>query len=159
MIDSTVIRAHQHATGVKGGQDKQALGRSCGRFSSKLHACCDAPINPIRFILTKGQAGDSPQTIDLLENLPFLGRLADKAYETDLIIELVLNHGALTVIPPKSNRVVERGDDKVLYKERNGIERLFNRLKHYRRITTRYDKTSSSYLGFLALASAMLELS
>jgi transposase len=85
--------------------------------------------------------------------------LADKAYDADFIVEFVTQQGAIVVIPPKSNRVVEREYDKALYKERNWIERLFNRLKHYRRVATRYDKTSSSYLGFLALASTMLWLS
>ena len=135
------------------------MGRSCGGFSSKIHACCDALGNPIRFILTAGQEGDSPQTLDLLAGLPFGGLLADKAYDTDAIVEFVIKQGATVVIPPKSNRVVERDYDKILYKERNWVERLFNRLKHYKRVATRYDKTSASYLGFLALASSMLWLS
>ena len=135
------------------------MGRSCGGFSSKIHACCDALGNPIRFILTAGQEGDSPQTLDLLAGLPFGGLLADKAYDTDAIVEFVIKQGATVVIPPKSNRVVERDYDKILYKERNWVERLFNRLKHYKRVATRYDKTSASYLGFLALASTMLWLS
>ena len=85
--------------------------------------------------------------------------MADKAYDTDAIVEFVIKQGATVVIPPKSNRVVEREYDKALYKERNWVERLFNRLKHYKRVATRYDKTSASYLGFLALASTMLWLS
>ena len=85
--------------------------------------------------------------------------MADKAYDTDAIVEFVIKQGATVVIPPKSNRVVERDYDKILYKERNWVERLFNRLKHYKRVATRYDKTSASYLGFLALASSMLWLS
>jgi len=135
------------------------LGRSCGGFSSKIHACCDALGNPVRFILTAGQESDSPQTLDLLAGLPFLGLLADKAYDTDAIVEFVIKQGATVVIPPKSNRVVEREYDKILYKERNWVERLFNRLKHYKRIATRYDKTAGSYLGFLALTSTILWLS
>ena len=135
------------------------MGRSCGGFSSKIHACCDALGNPVRFILTAGQESDSPQTLDLLAGLPFLGLLADKAYDTDAIVEFVIKQGATVVIPPKSNRVVEREYDKILYKERNWVERLFNRLKHYKRIATRYDKTAGSYLGFLALTSTILWLS
>jgi transposase len=58
MMDSTIVRAHQHAAGAKKGNQNQALGRSCGGFSTKIHAACDALGNPIRFILTGGEASD-----------------------------------------------------------------------------------------------------
>jgi transposase len=84
--------------------------------------------------------------------------LADKGYDADYIVEAVEDMGAIAVIPPKSNRKTERKYDKDLYKERNLIERLFNKLKHFRRIATRYDKTALSFMSFLNIAAIYLWL-
>ena len=84
--------------------------------------------------------------------------LADKGYDADYIIEAVEDMGAIAVIPPKSNRRTPREYDKELYKERNLIERLFNKLKHFRRIATRYDKTALSFMSFLNIAAIYLWL-
>lgn len=84
--------------------------------------------------------------------------LADKGYDADYIIEAVEGIGAMAVIPPKSNRKTSREYDKDIYKERNLIERLFNKLKHFRRIATRYDKTALSFMSFLNVAAIYLWL-
>ena len=84
--------------------------------------------------------------------------LADKGYDADYIIEAVEGIGAMAVIPPKSNRKTSREYDKGIYKERNLIERLFNKLKHFRRIATRYDKTALSFMSFLNVAAIYLWL-
>ena len=82
--------------------------------------------------------------------------LADKGYDADYVVEAAHAVGAAAVIPPKSNRKIQREYDAELYKERNHIERLFNKMKHYRRIATRYDKTATSFLAFLYLAATLL---
>lgn len=82
--------------------------------------------------------------------------LADKGYDADYVVEAAKAVGAKPVIPPKSNRKILREYDQELYKECNHIERLFNKMKHYRRIATRYDKTSVSFMAFLHLAAALL---
>jgi putative transposase len=84
--------------------------------------------------------------------------LADKGYDADYIIEAAQKMGAEAVIPPKSNRIIQREYDKELYKERNFVERLFNKLKNFRRIATRYDKTASAFMGFIHLASILIWL-
>lgn len=84
--------------------------------------------------------------------------LADKGYDADYIIEEVLAKGAEAVIPPKSNRKNPRDYDAFLYKERNKIERMYGKLKHFRRIATRYDKLASSYLSFVFVAAIYLWL-
>jgi transposase len=84
--------------------------------------------------------------------------LADKGYDGDTIREALLLQGILPVIPPKSNRRAPAKCDYRAYKDRNRIERMFNRLKQFRRIATRYDKTARSFLGFLCLAAARLWL-
>ena len=94
----------------------------------------------------------------MIENLKADAVLADKGYDADYIIEAVEGIGAMAVIPPKSNRKTSREYDKDIYKERNLIERLFNKLKHFRRIATRYDKTALSFMSFLNVAAIYLWL-
>jgi transposase len=84
--------------------------------------------------------------------------LADKGYDGDDVRSSLLMQGILPVIPPKANRKEPIACDFKAYKDRNRIERMFNRLKQFRRIATRYDKTALSFIGFLCLAAAKLWL-
>ncbi|MEQ8479902.1 MAG: transposase [Hoeflea sp.] len=84
--------------------------------------------------------------------------LADKGYAGDAVREALILQGILPVISPKSNRRSPAQCDYRAYKDCNRIERMFNRLKQFRRIATRYDKTAKSFLGFLCLAPARLWL-
>jgi transposase len=84
--------------------------------------------------------------------------LADKGYDGDAVREDLLWRGILPIIPPKANRRDPAACDFRRYRDRNQVERLFNRLKQSRRVATRYDKTASSLLGFLSLAAARLWL-
>jgi transposase len=144
--------------GRKKGVQNQALGRSCGGFSTKIHAACDALGNPIRFILTGGEASDYTQALALLDGVKASAILADKGYDADYVVAAAEAMGADVVIPPKSNRKNPRDLDKNLYKERNLIERMFNKIKHFRRVATRYDKTASAYLSFVLIAGICLWL-
>jgi transposase len=136
----------------------QALGRSRGGFTTKIHALCDRLGYPIKFILTGGQEADCTQAIPLLEGFSAEAILADKGYDSNAIVEFVEKIGAKVVIPPKKNRLVQRDYDKILYKERNRVERLFNKLKHFRRVATRYDKLDVTFLAFVYLASTFILL-
>jgi len=82
--------------------------------------------------------------------------LADKGYDSDNVRSALLMKGILPVIPPKANRREPIACDFRAYKDRNRVERMFNRIKQFRRIATRYDKTAASYMGFMALAAAKL---
>jgi transposase len=115
----------------------------------------DARGQPLRFILTGGQAGDSPHAIPLLTEIKASHVIADKGYDSDGILKFVHGQGAVAVIPPRSNRKVQREYDRELYKERNLIERAYNKLKHWRRIATRYDRRSIYFLAVLHLAAAV----
>lgn len=84
--------------------------------------------------------------------------LADKGYDGDSVREELLIHGIRPVIPPKANRKVPPFCDYRAYRDRNRIERMFNRLKQFRRIATRYDKTRKSFEAFLVLAAAKIWL-
>ena len=110
---------------------------------------------PIRFILTGGQAHDAPQAIPLLSGIEATHVIADKGYDSGEVLEYVQGQGAIAVIPPRSNRRVQRDYDTEPYKERNCIERAFNKLKGWRRIATRYDRRSLYFLSVLHLAAAI----
>ena len=141
-----------------GGQASQALGRSRGGFSTKIHIAVDALGNPLRLILTAGQRHDSPQAAHLIENYEPLALIADKGYDSDALIEAVTARGIVAVIPPKKNRLVQREYDQHLYRERYLIECFINKIKHYRRVFARFEKLSKNYLGFLSFVSALVWL-
>jgi transposase len=141
-----------------GGQASQALGRSRGGFSTKIHIAVDALGNPLRLLLTAGQRHDSPQAVHLIEDYAPLALIADKGYDSDPLIESVAAKGILAVIPPRKNRLVPREYDQRLYRERHLIECFINKIKHYRRVFSRFDKLSKNYLGFLSFVSALVWL-
>ena len=134
------------------------MGRSRGGFSTKLHASVNGLGLPVELRLTPGQQADITQAELLLEGYQPDAVLADKGYDADALVKSIEAQGAEAVIPPKSNRKEPRDYDKDLYKERNLVERFMNRIKHYRRIATRYEKTSRNFLGFVHVASIMVLL-
>jgi len=138
-----------------GGQEKQALGRSRGGFSTKIHGLCDALGNPLDFILTGGEKADCKQAIPLIRNKKYGALLADKGYDTDAIVAHVTEGGAVCVIPPKKNRKVQRDYDEELYKERHKVECMFGFFKHYRRLFSRFEKVASRFQAFLHFAAAL----
>lgn len=124
-------------------------------MSTKLHLAVDAAGNPLRLILTAGQIADIDCALALVDKLRYGALIADKGYDANALVEAVEANGAQAVIPPRSNRLNPRSYDHLLYRHRNLIERFFNRIKHYRRIATRYDKLARSYLAFVQLACAI----
>ncbi|MCX9155352.1 IS5 family transposase, partial [Niveibacterium sp. 24ML] len=107
---------------------------------------------------TGGEAGDSPQALPLLGALKPNSLSADKAYDTDAILEHLNDHGIEAVIPPRSHRIVQRAFDRHQYKNRNLVERFFCRIKHFRRIATRYDKLAERFAAFVALSASVIWL-
>ncbi len=143
----------------KNRQSDEALGRSRGGYSSKIHVTVDALGNPRRVMLTGGQVHDLMIASSLIENEQTGAVVADKAYDSDHFIAFIEQRAAQVVIPPKANRLEQRVYDENLYADRNKVERFFNRLKHYRRLATRYEKTARNFLAFWQLAcSVMLTL-
>lgn len=158
MIDGSVVRVHQHGAAEKTQQDEQAQGKSVGGLSTKIHAAVDGLGNPVRFILTRGQDSEYKQASALIEGFETDYVLADKGYDSNEFIEIIEQNGATAVIPPRKNRIDERDFDKVLYKERNLVERLFQKLKSYRRIATRYERSVTHYYSLLYLVSSVIWL-
>jgi transposase len=142
----------------KRGSEDEAIGRSRGGLSTKVNIGVDALGNPVRFILTPGQVHDICQAEGLISGLPFENLLADKGYDSDKFRAAIAERGAEAVIPSNRSRSQAIPHDKDLYKERNLVERFINKIKHYRRIATRYEKTALSYLSMLSLVGAMIWL-
>ncbi|MGJ0492575.1 transposase [Methylobacter sp.] len=112
------------------------------------------------FILTAGQASDIGQAENLLAVTPEGVRalLGDKGYDSDAFIQALQDKGIEPVIPPRSNRLNPRQCDSSLYKERHLIECFFNKIKHYRRVFSRFEKLARNYVGFIRFVSALVWL-
>ncbi len=135
------------------------MGRSRGGLTTKIHAVVDARGLPIRLGLSPGQAYDGEAAMELLNALPEDAMvLADKAYDANAIREMIDGQGAWANIPPKSNRKDPICFSPHLYKARNLVERFFNKIKHFRRIATRYDKLAANYMAMIKLASVRVWL-
>ncbi|AKR47774.1 transposase [Acetobacter pasteurianus] len=108
--------------------------------------------------ITPGQDADITQAEPLLENIELDAFLADKAYDADRLIDRLIQRGITPVIPPKRNRTTRRKTVFSLYRERNLVERFFNKLKQFRAIATRYDKLKSTFLAAVQFASIIILL-
>ncbi|WP_234422032.1 IS5 family transposase [Streptomyces sp. CB00316] len=183
-VDSTIVRAHQHAAGARprGAPGRRAadhaIGRSRGGLTTKVHLAADSHCRPLAFHLTAGQVGDAPSFAHVMACLRVPRRrgrprtgpdvvLADKAYSSRAIREHLRKRGIRAVIPvpadQRSHRL-HRGSrggrppafDREAYEQRNTVERCINRLKQWRGIATRYEKTATIYLAGLHAAGIFL---
>lgn len=159
ILDSTVIRAHPCAAGAPKKKGGQALGRSRGGFSTKIHVSVDGLGNPLRYRLTAGQRHDITQAEALVIDLDFDRLIADKSYDADDFIQLIIEeHEAEVVIPSRAKRKNPRDYDVHFYKERHLVECFINKIKHYRRIFSRFEKLADRYLGFLNFVGLLIWL-
>ena len=160
-VDSTVVRAHQHAAG--GRAEDRALGRSRGGFGTKVHiAACDER-TALGAVLTGGQAGDAPAFDAVMWDLPdetaATAVVADRAYDGDAIRADLAGAGLGAVIPSRRNRVEPIPHDAGAYEGREEAERLNSRVKRMRRVATRYEKLGSVFLAMMhvsCVASTLL---
>jgi transposase len=140
----------------------QAIGRSRGGPSTKIHALCGSESEALDLRLTAGQAGEAPrgeEMIDAIDTREGIAQAAmDKAYDSTAIRAKLAAKGIEPVIPPKSNRLDVIRYDKEQYQQRNKVERLFNKLKQFRRVATRYEKLTAMFLGFVILALIVIML-
>ena len=142
----------------RGNQAREALGRSRGGFSTKIHLRTNAKGDPLTFDVTGGEAHEVKgyDTLMKLHDVDPDRLLGDKGYDSDEIRDDLVERGIEPVIPPRSNRKTQIEYDREAYKRRNLIERCVNRLKQFRRIATRYEKTARAYLSMLCIAAARL---
>jgi transposase len=127
-------------------------------LTTKIHALVDALGNPANLMLTAGQTHDLACAQDLIESADPGALIGDKAYDADPLIDTLAQRAITPVIPPKANRKIKRDCDFALYRERNLIERFFNKIKHFRAIATRYDKLARNFLAAVQLVSAIILL-
>ena len=128
-------------------------------MSTKIHAMVDALGNPVGFFLTGGQAHDLVGADHLLPTVQADTLIADKAFDADKrVLEPLAAAGKAAVIPPKANRKLSREYDRDLYKARHLIENFFAKLKQFRAIATRYDKTARNFLAAIHIAAAAIWL-
>jgi transposase len=161
LIDSTIVKAHPHAAGAlkrAGTMGAEALGRSRGGFTTKLHALVSENGELLRYLVTGGEVNDITQAKSLVPRREGTGIVGDRAYDSNAFIEHVRALKMRAIIPARSNRRKRRRLDRAGYARRNVIERWFGRVKAFRRVATRYDKTAASYLGFLATAAALVAI-
>lgn len=151
------IRARQ-APQKNGGQREQALGRGHGGFSTKIHVLVDGLGNPLRLILTGGERNDITQAEALLTGLNYQQVIADKGYDADHLLAFIRQHNAVAVIPARHNRNPGRSHDPWLYRERHLVECFVNKIKHFRRVFSRFDKLASRFHGFLHFVSTLIWL-
>ena len=154
-IDSTFCKVHQSACS---GLKNQAIGVSRGGKNTKIHVLINEKMQVLNVILSGGQIHDSEPVVELFKGVELKGKkvLADKAYSTEFIRSYLQGQGALVCIPDKINFKFKHDFDSELYKQRNIIERFFQRIKNYRHIATRFDKLADCFKNFVLLASTVI---
>ncbi|MFI5740735.1 IS5 family transposase [Streptomyces anulatus] len=179
-VDSTIVRAHQHAAGApRRGLRDPALGRSRGGLTSKIHLACDGRGRPLAFVVTGGNTNDCTRFTTVMDaiRVPRIGPgrprtrpdhiLGDKGYSSKAIRAWLRRRGIPHTIPERADQAGNRARrgrhggrppafDREVYKHRNVVERCFNRLKQWRGIATRYDKNAQSYEAAVTLASLLM---
>lgn len=167
-VDGTVIRAHRVAAGALKGDlsseensEKQALGRSRGGYSTKLHFLTDGQGIPLGVTATAGHKHEAPEFENLMQaclintfrkNKRPDALVGDKGYSSNAIRNYISKLEIDDVIPTRSNQTPRKNFPRSLYRRRNIIERLIGWLKENRRIATRYDKTIDSYIAMIHIA-------
>ncbi len=148
---------HPRPPACRGGDPKkgvdEALGRSRGGFSTKLHLAVDAEGRPFELTVTPGQEHDICQAPRLLADHEPPYVIADKGYDSDELVRHVEKRGSTAVIPSRSGCTTPRRLLKRQYRRRNHVERFVSRIKHFRRVTTRYEKTARNFLGLIKVAA------
>jgi len=127
-------------------------------LSTKIHMAVRGLGCPVRFTLTAGQKGDAPQAATLIEGLPARVVMADTAYDADHFRQAIADKGALAVIPNNPSRASKHPLDAHLYAQRHLVECCFSKLKQYRRVATRFEKTATNYLAVVTIAAIALWL-
>jgi len=114
--------------------------------------------NPVKITLTEGQVHDIKEAPPLIEGLQSTTVIADKGYDSDKFVETIESQGCTATIPPRANRKNPREYDKDVYSHRYLVEILFQKIKRYRRVATRYEKLAATFLGMVQLACALIWL-
>lgn len=156
-VDGSYVRAHQHASGARHGCER-SIGLSRGGPTTKFHFAADAHGNPIDFEVTGGEVHDSKVADTLIKKVGTADYfIADKAYDSESIRESAKKEGMVPVIPRRSNSKLPNPEfDKHLYKLRHLVENLFARLKHFRSISSRFEKIARNFKSMLYITCSLI---
>lgn len=169
-VDGTIVRAHQHAAGSARGAKAEALGRSQGGFSTKVHLRAADEQHLMTFVLSPGQQHEALGFEPLMASgaVKRRGRgrpkhrpgriVGDKAYSSRKIRAYLRRHGIRITVPHKVNEHRGGPFDRAIYRMQEQVERLINRLKQNRRIATRYEKCAENYRAMFLIAATLLWL-
>ncbi|HAT8622971.1 IS5 family transposase [Legionella pneumophila serogroup 1] len=158
MLDGSIIKVHQDAMRSSYDRSAEAIGSSVGGLSTKIHAKVDLLGQLVNILITPGQVHESQVAHEVWAHESCEFFLADKAYDIDGFRKALTDDGIRAVIPSKKNRLNPTTNDRDIYKERNIVERFFQKIKRFRRIATRYDKTARMYLTGMMFVSILLAL-
>ncbi|MBO0942257.1 IS5 family transposase [Acidovorax temperans] len=156
MVDATIVKVHRHGQGAKGGPSGQAIGHSRGGMTTKILALTDALGNLVKFVLMPGQRHDTKGVKELIADVRFEALLADKAFDVNWLIQELGKRGAQVVISQMPRRRAPLEIDREIYKWRHLIENFFGKLKEFKRIAMRSDKTDSSFAAMIYLAAGVI---
>ncbi|MBP30107.1 MAG: hypothetical protein CMH16_12470 [Methylobacterium sp.] len=139
------------------GPWSQAIGRSRGVFTSKVHCLADGRGRPVAFTLRPGNMADITMSLPQLRAVvPAKRLIADKAYDAQSLRDWLKSHPVIATIPSTATQTVPYKHSRIAYLRRNRIERLFGHLKNWRRVATRYDRLACNYLAAGALGSCVI---
>lgn len=154
IIDGTFIPVHQDGTGARkdqGGPEAQAIGKSQGGRTTKIIAVCDEDGYVFNLFIVPGNRNESPYAAKLTEGIEAEYFIGDRAYDADTLEDIIVQRNTKFVVPPRSNRLVQRKYDEEKYKTRHLIENAFQKMKRFRGVATRYKKTGRMYVALIIL--------
>ncbi len=157
MIDSTFSKAHRTACSLKSDGHPRQIGKSKGGYTTKIHMLANIEEKPLDFAITGGEVNDAKEGVKLIAaNLDRTkALLADKAYDTNEIREMLARKKIKICIPPKSNRKIQYPYDKALYKKRAKIENMFGKLKDWLGIALRRCRCAHIFDSYICVALTM----
>jgi len=152
-VDGSHIKLHQFGTNPAGGQSAQAIGRTKGGLNTKLCALVEGRGRLMAAVVTPGQTYEVEAAAPLLDTLKKVLLVGDKGFDADALRQQLLSQGCLASIPPRSGRRSPGWYHRGFYRQRHKIENFFQRLKVYKRISTRYEKLALTFLNFIFFAA------
>lgn len=155
-LDSTSVKAHVSAAGARKSEADQGIGKSKGGTTSKIHMFCAGPDEGMDFSITGGEVSDIKEGLRLVQDIEFLETrkwlAMDRGYSAYVMTNLCAEKKLIAVVPPKKNMKNPWEYHRWIYEYRNEIERLFGRIKNYRRVAMRFDKLARRYAAFVSLS-------
>jgi transposase len=152
-IDGSHVKCHQFATNPAGGQSAQAIGRTKGGLNTKICALVEGRGRLMAVAIAPGQTYEVEASAPLLETLRRVLLVGDKGFDSDALRRQMLAQGCLASVPPRSGRRSPPWFHRGLYRQRHKIENFFQRIKIYKRVSTRYEKLALTFLNFILVAA------